>query len=60
VLSAPAYATWLLALVFLPVVIGLVIFFVAEGDDPGNGFEHHSGDEDDPPDSAEGDALLAA
>jgi hypothetical protein len=60
VLSVPAYATWLLALVFLPVVIGLVVFLFAEGDDAGNRFEHHSGDEDDPPDSAEGDVLLAA
>jgi hypothetical protein len=47
-------------LVLVVLVLPVALRFFAEGDNPGNGSVHHCDDEDDPPDTAPDDVLLAA
>jgi hypothetical protein len=55
--------SWLLPLIAL-VILPVALRMFAEDDDPDNGVVHHSGDEDEPPDTASGgqdpDVPLAA
>lgn len=68
-LHAPAWLTWLIALIPILLILGAVLYLFAEDDNPGGGTEHHSGDdsgegEDEPPESSDADGpddvLIAA
>ena len=49
-----------IAIIASVLILAVALRIFAEPDDPGNGTVHHSGDEDEPPDSSEDDVLLAA
>ena len=59
-LSVPAWATWLIALVLIPAVLGVVIYCFAEPDNPGNQTVHNSGEPPDSDDDRDGVLLAAA